>query len=410
MTIKVLHVVAGDLSGGAARGAYWLHRGLLESGVESKMIIQNNEGNDPTIAPIVKSKFQKLLALLRIAMDRLPAEFYRNRERSIFSTGISGFDIRKYSEYQWADIIHLHWINNGMINVNLLKKIDNPIVWTMRDMWPMTGGCHYAMECKGYENRCGHCPRLKSHRKHDISRYVLKRKKRYYTENLHLVAISSWLAECAKNSYLLNGYSVDIIPNAVDTKDFFPIGKKLSREILGLPEDKKIVLAGATNINDKYKGFEKFKDSIKHLDKKYLFVFFGRANIEELDGLDIDYKILGFLGDSISLRLAYSAADVFVAPSIQEAFGKTIIEAMACDTPVVAFNATGPKDIIEHKKTGYLAKPFDSEDLARGIKWVLEDNERWDKLSQQSRQKVENEFSIKIIAEKYVELYKEILN
>ena len=410
MSLKVLHVVAGDLCGGAARGAYWLHRGLLENGVESKMIIQNNDGNDPTVKSIVNSKFQKLTVLLRIAIDRLPAEIYRNRERSIFSTGISGFDIRKCSEYQWADIIHLHWINNGMINVKLLKAIDKPIVWTMRDMWPMTGGCHYAMECKSYENGCGHCSKLKSHSKYDLSRYVLNRKKRYYPENLHLVAISNWLAECAKNSYLLNGYNIDIIPNAVDTNDFFPINKKIAREILGLPKDKKIVLAGATNINDKYKGFEKYKNSIKYLDKKYLFLFFGIANTEELDGLDIDYKALGFLGDNTSLRVAYSAADVFVAPSIQEAFGKTIIEAMACDTPVVAFNATGPKDIIEHKQTGYLAKSFDSEDLARGLKWVLEDNERWDKLSQQSRKKVENEFSIKIIAKKYVKLYKKILN
>lgn len=409
MSTKVLHVTAGDLTEGAARGAYWLHRGLLNNNIDSKILVQNTDGKDPKVKQVYDNRFHDLSVLSGIGLDRLPTLFYWKRDKSIFSTGISGVDIRKLSDYQWADIIHLHWINNGMINVRMLKEIDKPIVWTMRDMWTMTGGCHYAGECKRYEKRCGHCPKLKSNTEHDLSRYVLKRKERYYTKNLHLVAISSWLKECAENSYLLNEFDIEIIPNAVDTKDFFPTDKKIAREKLGLPDDRKVILCGATSIHDKYKGFDKFRDSIKYLDDRYSFLFFGETNYEELDRLDREYKTLGFLKENKSLRLAYSASDVFVAPSVQEAFGKTLIEAMACGTPVVAFDATGPRDIVGHKETGYLAKPFVPEDLARGIRWVLEDDERRSNLTQQSTRKVEDCFTIDVIAQRYAELYKNLL-
>jgi glycosyltransferase involved in cell wall biosynthesis len=409
VSTKVLHVIAGDLTGGAARGAYWLHRGLLSNGIESRMIVQYADDKDPTVKQISDNRFHNISVLLRIALDRLPTLIYRNRERSIFSTGISGFDIKKLNDYQWADIIHLHWINSGMVNVKMLKEIDKPIVWTMRDMWAMTGGCHYASNCKGYENRCGHCPKLKSNAEYDLSRYVLDRKKRYYTKNLHLIAISSWLKECAKNSYLLNEFEVEVIPNAVDIRDFFPADKKIAREELELPLDKRIILCGATNIHDKYKGFDKFLDAVKYLDDKYFFLFFGEANNGELDKLDREYKSLGFLGNNKALRSAYSASDVFVAPSVQEAFGKTLIEAMACGTPVVAFDATGPRDIVNHKETGYLAQPFFPEDLASGIRWVLEDDERRLDLADQSTRKVEECFKIDIIAQRYSELYQNLI-
>jgi glycosyltransferase involved in cell wall biosynthesis len=409
MGLNILHIVAGDLSGGAARGAYWIHKGLLSIGIKSKMIVQNYHGVNPTIDAISHTTLSSGLKLIKTQVDTLPLKLYANHEKSMFSTGITGFDIRKLDAYKWADIVHLHWINNGMINIKLLNKIDKPIVWTMRDMWPMTGGCHYAMECKGYENRCGCCYKLKSHHKYDLSRYVLNRKKRFYPKDLHFVAISSWLAECAKSSYLLNGYNIDIIPNSVDTLEFFSIDKNISREILGLPINKKIVLAGAINISNESKGFTGFKKSFIHLDKNIFYVFFGNINETYIKNLGIPYKLLGYLKDNVSLRIAYSAADVFVAPSIQEAFGKTIIEAMACGTPVVAFDATGPKDIVEHKQTGYLAKPFDSEDLGRGINWILENNERLDILSSKSQKRIEKNFSTNIIAKKYVELYEKIL-
>ena len=408
--MKVLHIVSGELNGGAARGAYWLHRGLRKIGVDSYILTNSFDTlDDPEVLTTANSKKNKVMELIRGQLDAAPSWLYRNRKQVIFSTGFFGKDFTKTEAYQRADIIHLHWINAGFVNMRHFKKIKKPMVWTMRDMWPMTGGCHYAMECKGYETGCGCCPQLGSNNRFDLSWYILKRKKRYYSKKIKLVAISRWLAECAKRSDLFRGFDVSVIHNAVDTKEFFAIEREVARDLLGLPKDKKIVLAGATNMHQKYKGFGKFQDAIRYFDKKHLFLFFGEVNRGELENLDIDFHSLGFLRDTISLRLAYSAADVFVVPSIQEAFGKTLVEAMACGTPVVAFDATGPKDIVEHKRTGYLAQPFDSEDLAKGIAWVIEDEARWQALSHQARQKVEDEFAIESVAQRYAELYKEIL-
>ena len=405
-----MHIVAGELSDGAARGACWLHRGLLQCGVRSRMIVQKAGNEDPTVEPVAQTDREKVLLLVRSFLDQLPVKLYRDRENSIFSTGTRGFDICKFEAYQSADVVHLHWINNGMIDMKLLKKIDKPIVWTMRDMWPMTGGCHYAMDCTKFETGCGRCPQLKSNRGFDLSRYVLKRKKRYVSKNIRPVTISRWLADCAKRSALFGQFEIRVIHNCVDTQEFFPIERQIAREALGLPKNKKIILAGANDPGQKYKGFRKLQQAVGHLDKAALFIFFGKLDRRKVDALNIDYHSLGFIHDSISLRFVYSAADVFVAPSIQEAFGKTLIEAMACGTPVVAFDATGPRDIINHKKDGYLARPFEPEDLANGINWVLENERSWDYLSKNARQKVEREFGLVHIAKQYIKLYERVIS
>lgn len=408
--MKVLHLIAGNLASGAARGAYWLHLGLLNNGIQSKILIQEDSTDDTTVEPVAKTDSEKVLRLFRSYLDKLPTKFYPKREKAAFSTGMQGFDLRKLQSYQSADIIHLHWINNGMIDIKLLSKINKPIVWTIRDMWPFTGGCHYSLDCVKYENKCGQCPQLKSQRKNDLSRYILERKIRYYPKKIQVVAISNWLADCAKKSSIMKNFDIKIIHNCVNTKEFFSIDKFACRDILELPRDEKVILLGASNINRNYKGFVQFTEMIQFFDRKYLFLFFGHTNKSILDRLNINYKALGFLNDSLSLRLAYSAADVFVAPSIQEAFGKTLIEAMACGTPVVAFDATGPKEIILHKDTGYLAKPFDSQDLANGVSWVLENCERHSYLSCNSILRIRENFSEHKIANEYIKLYRKLLH
>jgi len=407
--MHVLHITGGDLYGGAARGAYWLHQGLLDIGVESKMIIQKASGNELFVEPVAKNVRGTIMRSFRIFLDLLPVLLYRKRENVLFSTGISGFDIRKTDTYQSADIIHLHWINNGMININLLKKIEKPIVWTMRDMWPFTGGCHYALDCERYQTGCGSCPQLKSQNNFDLSWYVLKRKKRYYPKNMELVGISKWLAECAKQSEVFRNFNIRMIHNNINTKVFFPVDRQVARDVLGLPKEKKIVLMGSADHHVKHKGFEIFQKAVRYLKEKYLFMFLGHVDRRKLEGLNIEYEVLGYLYDNISVRLAYSAADVFVAPSIQEAFGKTLAEAMACGIPVIAFDATGPRDIIDHKKNGYLAKPFDPEDLAQGIEWVMEDEPRYKALSLRAREKAEQDFGSKKVAKEYLQLYNDLL-
>jgi glycosyltransferase involved in cell wall biosynthesis len=411
LEVKVLHIVAGDLSGGAARGAYWLHSGLRELGVNSKVFANSKITlGDDNVVTTMKSKKDKALNMVRSQLDNLLLLLYPKRKRIIFSTGMFGVDFTKTKEYKEADIIHLHWINGGFINIKHLAKIDKPIVWTLRDMWPLTGGCHYSMECEKFKTGCGNCEQLRSSSSYDLSKFVLNRKKKYLPKNMKLVGISNWLSERAKESELFKEFDIRTISNNIDTSEFFSIDKKIARDILGIKTQKKIVLVGSTSLKDFYKGFGKFQEAVKELDKsKYFLCFFGNVDKNVAEELDFEYKSFGYINDNISLRLAYSSADVFVAPSLMDAFGKTLAEAMACGTPVVCFDATGPKDIVTHKVDGYKAKPFESKDLACGIEWVL-NAPNYDELCVNAREKVVREFDSKVVAGKYVELYEEVLN
>ena len=409
--MKILHIVAGDLSGGAARGAYWLHLGLKELGVNSKIFTNSTVTlSDDSVISSLQTKKDKLYNMLRIQLDNLLAVMYPKRKRVIFSSGLFGVDFSKTKEYQEADIIHLHWINEGFVNMKHLSKIKKPIVWTMRDMWPMTGGCHYAMECEKYKVGCGNCEQLDSDSSYDFSKYILNRKKKYLPKSMKIVGISNWLRDEAKQSELFKNFDVRTITNNIDSKEFSPVDKEMAKEILGIKTDKKIILVGSTSLKDSYKGFGKYLEAIELLNKeKYFLCFFGNLDKSIVNRLGFEYKSFGYLNDNISLRLAYSSANVFVAPSLMDAFGKTLAESMGCGTPVVCFDATGPKDIVTHKVDGYKAKPFETDDLAYGIEWVL-NNENYNELCQNAREKVLRGFDSVVVAKRYIELYNSILN
>ena len=407
--MKILHIVAGDLSGGAARGAYWLHQGLISQRVDSKVFTNSKITlGDNKVISTTQTKKDKLYNIFRIQIEQLLLRFTKNK--NIFSTGLFGVNFTKTQEYKEADIIHLHWINGGFVNIKHLSKIDKPIVWTMRDMWPMTGGCHYSMGCEKYKTGCGNCEQLQSNRNYDLSKFVLNRKKKYLPKTMKLVGISNWLSDKAKESNLFKDFDIRTISNNINTDEFFVVEKKIVRDMLGIQTNKKIILCGSTSLKDFYKGFSKYIEALEKLDKdKYFLCFFGNLDKNVTDALGFEYKSFGYLNDNISLRLAYSCADVFVAPSLMDAFGKTLAESMACGTPVVCFDATGPKDIVTHKVDGYKAKPFESEDLACGIEWVL-NTTNYDELCVNARKKVVREFDSEVVAWKYIDLYKEVIN
>ena len=408
--MKILHIVAGDLNGGAARGAYWLHSGLKELNIDSKIFTNSKITlGDNSVVTINNSKKRKAINIIRGQLDNLFPLFYRKRKIIIFSSGFFGVDFTKTNEYKEADIVHLHWINGSFVNIKHLGKIEKSIVWTMRDMWPMTGGCHYAMECDKYKTGCGNCEQLNSHSSYDLSKFILNRKKKYLPKDMKIVGISHWLSDEAKKSELFKDYDVRTISNNIDSKEFFPVDKDIARKILGIKSSKKIILVGSTNLKDFYKGFDKYLEAIKQLDKeKYFLCFFGNVDKNVVSDLGFEYKSFGYLNDNISLRLVYSCANVFVAPSLMDAFGKTIAESMGCGTPVVCFDATGPKDIVTHKVDGYKAESFKSDDLSSGIEWIL-NNKNYKELCQKVRNKVVREFDSVVAAKKYIELYEEIL-
>ncbi|NGP75941.1 glycosyltransferase [Balneolaceae bacterium YR4-1] len=409
--LKVLHVLAGSLKGGAAKGAYWQHQGLLELDVDSRILINSRDSsNDENVKSIISSKKAKLRQYINLKLEKLPLKLYKNYQGQMFSIGYFGHDITKHEWYNWADIINLHWINAGFISIKGIAKIKKPIVWTLRDMWPFTGGCHISLGCENYKTGCGSCFQLGSSKFNDLSHKINKRKQKYYPKSMKLVGISNWISEQAKKSSVFKYSDVRTIFNNINCSDFYPIDKIKAREVLGLPTDKKLILVGGTDLNKIHKGFDKFLEAINLLqNEKYFLVFFGNLISSLVNNLDFEYKNFGYLNDLISLRLLYSSADVFIAPSIMDAFGKTIAESMACGTPVVCFDSTGPKDIVDHKVNGYKAKPYEIEDLKEGIVWILDNTEKYN-LSGNAKNKIQSTFDSKVVARQYLKLYQECLS
>lgn len=408
--LKVLHVIAGDLNGGAARGAYWLHLGLLSIGTNSRLLTNSKSKihDDDNIVYVDLSKRSLFNSVFRKITYSIIRFLYPNRKRQIFSSGFFGMDLTNHIDYKKSDIIHLHWINADLLSIKEISKIKKPIVWTVRDMWPLTGGCHYSMGCNNFTSGCGNCLQLRSLRKHDLSRLVVNNKKKYFNKEMKIIGISNWICGLAMKSSVFNGFDIRYIPNNINTELFYSTNKKTARHELGIITSMKVVLVGAKGLDDFYKGFDKFIESLEFLDKdKFFLCFFGKATGLDLNGLGFMFKEFGHVVDECKLRSIYNAADVFVAPSLMEAFGKTLAESMACGTPVVCFNATGPKDIVDHKINGYLARPFVSADLAEGVKWVTSSS-IYDELCANAKNKADNCFNNLSVAKQYASLYKEL--
>jgi len=411
--MKILIVNFSDINGGAARAAYRLHQSLIVEGIDSKMLVQNKNSDDYTVLTVT-SKRQKLFNQFRPNIDAIPLQFYKKKEKTFFSVSWLGFSniIDKINNLN-PDIVHLHWINKGMIRIEDLLKIKAPIVWTLHDNWAFTGGCHIMHQCEKYQKGCGFCPVLLSSTEKDISRKLFNRKQKVFTKinNLTIIGLSKWLNETSKDSFLLKGKRHINIPNPIDSSIFNPLDKKMARNLWKLPVNKKLALFGAISAtNDKNKGFKELTEALLQLNSKDIeLVVFGSSKPKDSQFSVFKIHYLGHLHDDVSLVTLYNAVDVMIVPSLQENLSNAIMESLACATPVVAFNIGGNSDMIEHKKNGYLAKPFNTSDLAAGIEWVL-DAVNYDELCQNAREKVLKEFDSQIVAERYIKLYREILN
>jgi glycosyltransferase involved in cell wall biosynthesis len=411
--MKILIVNTSDIQGGAARAAYRLHQGLLKAGIDSHMLVQSKKSDDSTVTGAL-SKISKGMSLLRPTLDSLPTQFYKNRTKILFSPAYLPFSgiVKKINAMQ-PDIVHLHWICGGLLRIEDLAQINAPIVWTLHDMWALTGGCHYDGHCGKYRSLCEKCPVLASNDKGDLSNRIFLRKKRVYStiKNMCIVGLSKWMADCAVSSTLFKERNVVNLPNPLDCKQFAPIPKDLAKNILNLSQNKKHILFGALNaIGDPRKGFSELKQALQKIQLSDIeIIVFGSSKPEEAPEFKFPVTYLGQLHDDISLRLLYSAADVMVVPSLQENLSNSIMESLSCATPVVAFDIGGNGDMIEHKKNGYIAEQYDSSDLSKGMEWVFNDANRHGKLCESARQKVINNFDVDIVIPKYIELYRSIL-
>lgn len=411
--MRVLIVNISDRLGGASRAAERLHRSLLAAGVESRMLVAKKSGGDFTVVGSA-SKKERILNFLSAYLDRLPLKFYKKRTKTLFSPSWTGFGniIDKINDIN-PDIVHFHWICEGMIKIEDLKKIEQPIVWSLHDMWAFTGGCHYDEGCGGYENVCGNCKVLGSTTDNDLSRRVFKRKEKHFLpkKDITIVGLSRWITDCSKRSTLFKSKRHVNLPNPIDTAQFKPFDKEKSRELWGLPQNKRLVLFGAMNAtSDPRKGFKELSEALHKIENSDIeVVVFGNSEPQEPEDLGLKAHYVGELCDNQSLVTLYNAADVMVVPSRQENLSNAIMESLACGTPVVAFDVGGNSDMVEHKLNGYLAEPFDVSDLKTGIEWVL-GHKRYNELSSNAREKVLREFESSLVAGKYMELYREILD
>ncbi len=416
--MKVLLLSTFATVGGASRAASRLLEGLNTSGIKAQMFVQEKIGTNKAVSVTPRSRYSQVLVKLRNLIDLQPLySLYPRRKRVPFSIHwLPGPYVSAINEMK-PDIINLHWISGGFLNIGAVKALRFPMVWTLHDMWPFTGGCHYSGQCLEFIRKCGKCPVLASSHAWDLSRWNWRRKYRAWRYlNLTIVTPSKWLAEQARASSLFADRRIEVIPNGLDCRTFRPLDKENARKILGIPQDKKVVLFGCQDVRlDARKGFALLRDSIEKLKSSPVyrsieFVVFGTSNAPEGSLLGFGPRFLGYLNDDTSLAMAYSAADLFVAPSLQDNLPNTVMESLACGTPCIAFNIGGMADMIEHKKCGYLAEAFHTGDFAKGILWALADNERWCGLSERARQKALTEFDFSIQSERYCRLFNDILN
>ncbi|ORU93996.1 MAG: glycosyl transferase family 1 [Cycloclasticus sp. symbiont of Bathymodiolus heckerae] len=411
--MKVLIVNTSDLEGGAARASYRLHKALLVEGVDSQMLVQSKASDDFTVTGLI-SFIQKALSIVRPVLEALPVLAYKKRSQTLFSPSWLPFSqlVNRINAIN-PDAVHLHWINNGMMSMGDIANIKAPIIWSLHDMWAFTGGCHYDEECGAYVNSCGSCKVLGSSKGYDLSRYLFKRKFANYSKhkNLTIVGLSRWLASCAERSRLFKKNKVVCLPNAIDTSIYLPLEKTVARELLRLPLDKKLILFGAmAATSDPRKGYKELCEALDLLNSDDIeLVVFGSSAPKVPGSFNFKIHYLGQLYDDATLRALYSAADVMVVPSIQENLSNAIMESLACATPVVAFDVGGNGDMIVHKENGYLAKSFDTTDLAEGIEWIL-NAPNYEQLSANARNKVLREFDSRVVAKRYIELYESVLD
>lgn len=414
--MKVGILSQSDYGGGAFIAANRLHRGLLQAKLNSTMVVGEKKTDDPTVWSS-NSKFQGFCYKAAKAIESLPLRYYSNRKNSLFSLQwVPEFNYSQINSLDF-DLLNLHWINLNFISIENIARLNKPIVWTIHDMWSFTGGCHYSNQCNRFLTSCGSCPQLDSHKNNDLSHWVWRRKAKAWKKlNLTLVTPSKWLAERASSSSLFKEQRIKVIPNGIDTKIYQPFVKRdEGRKLLNLPQDKKLILFGANGgVKDHRKGFHFLLAALQDLIRngwkdKIELVVFGNSQSTNLPDLGLRIHSLGRLHDDISIVMAYSLVDVMLVPSTQESFGQTASESLACGTPVVAFNATGLKDIVEHQQTGYLAQPYETEDLAKGIEWVLSDDQRHHQLRANAREKAQREFNLQLQANRYQTLFAEIL-
>ena len=406
--MRVLIVNTSERTGGAAVAANRLMIALNNHGVKAKMLVRDKESDALTVVGLPKSPMLRWHFLWErfVVFFRCHFSLKHLFEIDLANTGS---DITKLREFQEADIIHLHWINQGMLSLKGIRKIlqsGKPVVWTMHDIWPATAVCHLTLDCRQFVNKCSRCRLLPTGS--TLADQIWKKKQWMLADkSVYYVACSRWLESEAKASALLKGHKVTSIPNPIDTHIYNRCNKQEARQRLGLPADKRLILFVSQRVTNRNKGMDYLVEACRQLDvpNAGLVILGGHAE-------DITTQLptfpLGYVNDEHRIIDVYNAADVFVLPSLSENLPNTIMEAMACGVPCVAFRVGGIPEEIDHRQNGYVAEYRNAEDLARGIRWILTEAD-YDELSKNAVHKVAQNYSQQSVALKYLDVYQQAM-
>ncbi len=423
MNISILNTF--DSYGGASIAAHRLFKGLRRLKQEAVMVVMFKHSNQPGIYPLsfssprveLERKIFRNIQQKEIDQNRTPLSNTR------FSFPYPGYDLSKTGIIRWSDIINLHWVAEfqSVESIAGLLETGKPVVWTLHDANAFTGGCHYSAGCEKYTGDCRDCPQLKDNF-YQIPFHVLGNKIdswRQNLQNLTLVTPSRWLGECARESRVFRNSRVEVIPNALETDIFKPKEKNLAKKEIKSNPQALTLLFGAATGNEKRKGFYKLLEAIKYclqdttfrnlaINKKIKILTFGPPQ-QDLEKLEIEIKSLGYVHDNNHLAAIYSAADIFILPSLEDNLPNTVLEAMACGTPVIAFNVGGIPDMIENGVTGYLAPTFDTREMGASILKLLFDEDKRRQMRIDCRQVIEQKFKLQDQAGRYLELFHDLL-
>ena len=416
--MRVLIINTSERMGGAAIAAGRLMDALRNNGIQAKMLVRDKQTDRVTVIGLKKS----LWKIWQFIWERVVIwKANHFKKHNLFEVDIAntGTNVISLPELSQADVIHLHWINQGMLSLKDIRRIiesGKPIVWTMHDMWPFTGICHYAGDCDKYTTQCENCPVLYKGSKKDLSYHTfLQKKKMFEGSQIHFVSCSQWLGNMAKRSKLIGNHSITSIPNAINTNLFKPRNKQDARQKLGLPMDKQLLLFGSMKTTDKRKGIDYLVNACEILSKSHPdfckqlgVVILGKESDVYQSLFPFPIYSMNYVNSEKELADIYNAVDLYVTPSLQDNLPNTIMEAMACGIPCVGFNVGGIPEMIDHLHNGYVADYKSAEDFANGIHWALSEGE-YDSLSQEAHRKVITSYSESTIAKRYIEVYNKIM-
>ena len=390
--------------GGAGNAAMRLHHGLSQKGVKAR-VFSFSPSDDECI---YQTKITPMMEAIGSIFGPLVRDDNRLPGSTIFSPNYPSLTPEQLAFLDEFDVINIHWVARLLSNesVTYLANLGKPVIWTMHDMHPFTGGCHYASGCEKYLTDCTHCPQLRD-TFNEYPAQILESKKRHLPENIVVVTPSTWLADCVRKSAVFKNNRVEVIPNSLDTEVFQPTEKEEARRTLNIPVDKKILLFICHNNNERRKGFQELIKTTEYLKKQnqpYHILIFGKES-SDLGKLDMPYTALGYIADEHILALGYSAADVTVLPTLEDNLPNAILESAACGTPIVAFDSGGVGDAVINNVTGYLVPRGDCEALARKIERAACEDFR-----KRCRDYAVKEFSLDVQARRYQGLFEDLLN